>query len=67
MVEARNTTVVEVVVVSTESCAGIGPFSQVMTWLTGSALITATPSAAHAGRVAPLTTPAVTPKSPGTL
>lgn len=58
---------VEVVVIPTDGCAGIGPLCQVLTGLTGSALVTATPSAALTRRVAPLTTPAVAPESPGTL
>lgn len=65
--KAKNPTVVKVEVVPTGGCAGIGPLSQVMTRLTGSALVTTTPSAALAGGVAPLTTPAVAPESPGTL
>lgn len=58
---------VEVVVIPTDGCAGIGPLSQVMTRLTGSALVTAAPGAALTGGVASLTTPAVSPESPGTL
>lgn len=65
--ETRNPTVVEVVVISTDGCAGTFPLSQVMTRLTGGALVTATPSAALTGGVAPLTAPAVAPESPGTL
>lgn len=65
--EARKPTVVEVVVIPTDGCAGIGPLSQVMTRLTGSTLVTATPSAALTGGVAPLTAPPVAPESPGTL
>lgn len=57
---------VEVVVFPTDRCAGIGPLSQVMARLTGSALVTPTSSAALTGGVAPLTTPTVTPESPGT-
>lgn len=66
-VGARNPTVVEVVVIPTDGCAGIGPLSQVMTHLTGSALVAAAPGAALTGGVASLTTPTVAPESPGTL
>lgn len=65
--EARNQTVVEVVVLPTDGCAGVGPLGEVVSRLTGAALVTATPGAALAGGVAPLTTPAVAPESPGTL
>lgn len=58
---------VEVVAVPTVGCAGVGPLGQVMTRYTGSALIAATPGAAHTGGEAPLTTATVTPESPGTL
>lgn len=64
--EARNPTVVEVVVVSAVGRAGAGPLGEVVTGLTGSALVAAAPGAALAGGVAPLTTPAVAPESPGT-
>ena len=65
--KARNPTVVEVVVIPADGRAGAGVLSQVVTGLTGSALVTATPGAALAGGVAPLTTSAVAPESPGTL
>lgn len=58
---------VQVVAVSTDGRAGVGPLCQVVTGLTGSALITATPGAALTGGIAPLTTPAIAPESPGTL
>lgn len=58
---------VEVVVIPAYGCARVGPLSQVMTRLTGSALVAAATGAAIAGGVAPLATPAVAPKSPGTL
>lgn len=66
-VDVRDPTVVEVVVIPADGRAGIGPLGQVMTRLTGSALITAAPGAALTGGVAPLTTPAVAPESPGTI
>lgn len=65
--KGRNPTVVEVVVIPTDCCAGVGPLGQVMTRLTGSALVASAPSAVLAGGVAPLATPAVAPESPGTL
>lgn len=58
---------VEVIAVPAGGRAGIGALSQVMTRLTGSALVTAAAGAALARGVAPLATPAVTPESPGTL
>lgn len=58
---------VEVIAVPAGGRAGIGALSQVMTRLTGSALVTAAPGAALARGEAPLATPAVTPESPGTL
>ncbi len=66
-VDVRVPTMVEVVVIPADGRAGIGPLGQVMTGLTGSALITAAPGAALTGGVAPLATPAVAPESPGTL
>lgn len=59
--KARNPTVVEEVVLPAASCAGVGPLSQVITRLTGSALVASTTSAALTGRIAPFTTSAVTP------
>lgn len=64
---ARIQTVVEVVVLPAGGCAGVGPLGEVVSWLTGGALVAATPSTALTGGVAPLTTPAVAPESPGTL
>lgn len=58
---------VEVIALPTGGRAGIGVLGQVMTRLTGSALVTAAAGAAVARVVALLTTPAVTPESPGTL
>lgn len=58
---------IEVVVISTGRSAGIGVFCQVMTSLTGSALVAATTSAALTGGVASLTAAAVTPEPPGAL
>lgn len=58
---------VEVIAVPAGGRAAIGVLCQVMTRLTGSALVTAAAGAAVARGVAPLTTPAVTPESPGTL
>lgn len=58
---------VKVIAVPAGGCASIGVLGQVMTSLTGSALVTAAAGAAVARGVAPLTTPAVTPESPGTL
>lgn len=58
---------VEEIAVPTGGRAGIGVLGQVMTRLTGSALVTAAAGAAVARGVALLTTPAVTPESPGTL
>lgn len=58
---------VEVVVVPADGGTRVGSLGQVMAGLTGSTLVTATPVAALTGGVAPLTTPAVTPKSSGTL
>lgn len=54
---------VEVEVVPTGGRAAIGPLGEVMTRLTGGALVTATPDAAPAGGKAPLTTPPVAPES----
>lgn len=58
---------VEVITIPADGCAGIGALGQVMTRLTGGALVAAAPGAAPAGGVASLTTPAVAPESPGTL
>lgn len=58
---------VEVIAVPAGGRAGISALNQVMTRLTGSALVAAAAGAALARGVAPLATPAVTPESPGTL
>lgn len=58
---------VEVVVLSAGGCAGVCPLGEVVSRLTGGALVASTPGTALAGGVAPLATPAVTPESPGTL
>lgn len=58
---------VEVIAVPAGGRAGIGVLDQVMTHLTGCALVTAAAGAAVARGVAPLATPAVTPESLGTL
>lgn len=58
---------VEVVVIPTDGCAGVSVLSQMMTCLTGSALVAATPNAALTGGVASFTTPTVAPESLGTL
>lgn len=58
---------VEVIAVNAGGHAGIGVLGQVMTRLTGSALVTATAGAAGARGVTSLTTLAIAPESPGTL
>lgn len=63
----ENRTMVEVIAVPAGGRAGIGALGQVVTRLTGSALVTAAAGAALARGVAPLATPAVPPESPGTL
>ena len=63
----KSPTVIKVVVIPAGGCTSIGPLCKVMTWQTGSALITTTPSAALTGGEAPLTTPPVSPEPSGTL